>query len=287
MIWEDYPIFNTKTASNEAFHILRMELQDIVDGLSPTDAEIKLVMERVSQFPQAATILLQLLRHNEAASNEQALFAESLAYGTLQASSEFKQWLITHQAKHVPVTAVDVQPLILTREQNILTIEFNRPQARNAYTAAMRDALYEALNLLDTDLTIAKCVIKGAGDCFCVGGDLSEFGLATDPARAHLIRSIHNVASLLLKNAGRIECRLHRACIGSGIELPAFAGKVMASDDTFFQLPELVMGLIPGAGGTVGILRRIGRQRLAWWVLSGKKINAQTALQWKLIDGIL
>lgn len=286
MMWEDYPIL-----MDEAFDILRNELQDVISGLSLTNMELKSVMARVCQFPIATTILLQLLRHNEnciAHGNTQsAFFAESLAYSTLQASSEFKHWLTLHQRKHMTVPAADAEPLTLTRENNILQVEFNRPQARNAYSAALRDALYEALELLDTDSTIDKCVIKGAGDCFCIGGDLSEFGLATDPAHAHLIRSTRNVAALLLKNATRIECRVHRACIGSGIELPAFARTVIASEETFFQLPELSMGLIPGAGGTVSVLRRIGRYRLAWWVLSGKKINAQTALDWGLIDQIV
>jgi len=150
----------------------------------------------------------------------------------------------------------------------------------------MRDALFEALSLLDVDHSIERCVMEGAGDCFCVGGDLFEFGRAVDPAQAHQIRMARNVAALLLKNAARIECRVHRACMGSGIELPACAGRLIATADTFFQLPELSMGLIPGAGGTVSVLRRIGRHRLTWWVLSGKRINAETALAWGLIDEI-
>ncbi|MBW2546968.1 MAG: enoyl-CoA hydratase/isomerase family protein, partial [Deltaproteobacteria bacterium] len=51
-------------------------------------------------------------------------------------------------------------------------------------------------------------------------------------------------------------------------------------------LPEITMGLIPGAGGTVSILRRIGRQRTAYLCLSAKRITAPTALEWGLIDSI-
>ncbi|RLB42987.1 MAG: enoyl-CoA hydratase/isomerase family protein, partial [Deltaproteobacteria bacterium] len=83
-----------------------------------------------------------------------------------------------------------------------------------------------------------------------------------------------------------IECHVHGACIGSGIELPAFAHRIVAAEKTFFQLPELTMGLIPGAGGTVSILRRIGRQRTAYLCLSAKRITAPTALEWGLIDSI-
>ncbi len=268
--------------------LLLTELDEIVAALALPDADRDMLIERADEFPLASSVFLQLLRHNEVSDNQQALFAESLAYSTLQASSEFKHWLVVHQARQISLQAtLDTEPLILARDQNQLMISLNHPHTRNAYSAAMRDALYEALCLLEADTTLEKCVIKGEGDCFCVGGDLQEFGVTTDPAQAHLIRMARPVASLLLKHAARIECQVHRACIGSGIELPACVGKLIATRETFFQLPELAMGLIPGAGGTVSILRRIGRHRLAWWVLSGKKIKAETALQWGLIDQIV
>ncbi|NNL65223.1 MAG: enoyl-CoA hydratase/isomerase family protein, partial [Myxococcales bacterium] len=78
--------------------------------------------------------------------------------------------------------------------------------------------------------------------------------------------------------------RLHGACVGAGIELAAFAARVHAAEDAFFGLPEIGMGLVPGAGGTVGIPRRIGAQRAARWMLSGARLDRETALSWGLID---
>jgi enoyl-CoA hydratase/carnithine racemase len=77
---------------------------------------------------------------------------------------------------------------------------------------------------------------------------------------------------------------LHGGCIGAGIELAAFAGLVRATPDTLISLPEVQMGLIPGAGGTVSITRRVGRHRCAYLALSGCAISAQTALEWGLVD---
>ena len=68
---------------------------------------------------------------------------------------------------------------------------------------------------------------------------------------------------------------------------PGFGSHVTASPKAWFQLPELKYGLIPGAGGTVSLPRRIGRQRTAYLALSMKKISAQTALHWGLIDDIV
>jgi enoyl-CoA hydratase/carnithine racemase len=76
------------------------------------------------------------------------------------------------------------------------------------------------------------------------------------------------------------------ACVGAGLEMAAFAARLIATPEAWFQLPELAMGLIPGAGGCVSVPRRIGRQRAALMFLSGRRINAATALRWGLIDAI-
>jgi enoyl-CoA hydratase/carnithine racemase len=72
--------------------------------------------------------------------------------------------------------------------------------------------------------------------------------------------------------------------LGSGLEMAAFCGRIMAAPDSVFGLPELSLGLIPGAGGTVSVTRRIGRWRTAYLVLSGLSIDADTAVTWGLAD---
>jgi len=243
------------------------------------------LIRNIEAQPVAATTLVQLLRHNEETSVENGLFAESLAYATLQASGEFHAYLKARAQR--PAPAVYPDPAVrMTREGDILHLMLNRPQQGNALSMAMRDSLSEGLQLLAADERITKAILSGAGRSFCTGGYLEEFGLAADPARAHLIRSTRPLGLLIHELASRIECHVHGACIGSGIELPAFAHRIVAAEATVFQLPELTMGLIPGAGGTVSILRRIGRQRTAYLCLSAERITAPTALDWGLIDSI-
>ncbi len=76
-------------------------------------------------------------------------------------------------------------------------------------------------------------------------------------------------------------------CVGSGLEMAAFAARLTAAPDAWFQLPELAMGIIPGAGGCVSLSRRIGRQRAALMIISGRRISARTALNWGLVDAIM
>lgn len=74
--------------------------------------------------------------------------------------------------------------------------------------------------------------------------------------------------------------------VGAGIELAAFADRIVADPATRISLPELTLGLLPGAGGTVSLPRRIGRQRTAYLALTGSVIDASTALAWGLVDEI-
>ena len=75
--------------------------------------------------------------------------------------------------------------------------------------------------------------------------------------------------------------------MGAGIELSAFAARVTATPDAAIALPELSLGLVPGAGGTVSIPRRIGRHRTAYLALIGHPISGRTAFEWGLVDDLV
>jgi len=256
----------------------------IVGGLQEATGLIR----NIDMHPLAAMTLMQLLRHNEEATPEQGLLAESLAYASLQGGAEFARAraVVCSGGRRAPVPPNAGDAVLVERSGDELHIRLNRPHVRNAYSAEMRDGLYEALQLLHMEKSL-NAVITGAGGCFCVGGDLAEFGTVPDTATAHAIRATRSVGQSLLELSARLEFRLHRACIGSGIELPAFASRVVAAGNTFIQLPEITLGLLPGAGGTVSIPRRIGRHRTAYLALSARRINAETARQWGLVDAVL
>lgn len=263
------------------------EAPAIVDVAVPTAADADVVVDAVAANPVAAMVLVRLLRHNERASVPDGLFAESLAYSSLQHGAEFLAWLADRSRRQRTAAAAEPEPpVLLQRTGERLRITLNRPQKRNAYSTALRDALCEALTLPLADASIAEVLLEGAGACFSAGGDLTEFGEARDAALAHASRMTRSAGALLHRLRDRTTARLHGACIGAGIELPAFAGRVIAREDAFFQLPEVGMGLIPGAGGTASILPRIGRQRLAYMALSGTRIDAATARSWGLVDAI-
>jgi enoyl-CoA hydratase/carnithine racemase len=250
-----------------------------------SERDLEVIVAAVRRTPLAALALVQLLRHGATLDAHQGLLAESLVYSTLQGGPEFQKWLSKRPA---PRTArPDAEPTVLLERCGArLVLTLNRPEKRNAISVQLRDALVEGLRLAAADPSIEEVVLRGAGPAFCAGGDLDEFGTLPDPATAHAIRTIRNPARLLAGLGERVRAELHGACVGAGIELPAFAGRVVAAEAAWFQLPEVAMGLVPGAGGTVSVTRRIGRQLTAYLALSGQRIDASTALRWGLVDEI-
>jgi hypothetical protein len=260
-------------------HPLATSLDAIVEA--PVSAEA--LLRAVTRAPHAAAVAVQLLRSLEGVSSDRALTLESLCYGLLQGSAEHESWLSARA--HLPQQPVPGR-LIVERRDAELHITIDRLLARNAIDRSMRDQLFEAFSLAALDPEIRCVKLRAAGAAFSVGGDLDEFGTTRDPATAHLIRSRTLPALAMRARAEIFEVHVQGACIGAGLEIAAFAGRLTATPDAWFQLPELSMGLIPGAGGCVSVPRRIGRQRAALMILSGRRISAATALGWGLIDSI-
>lgn len=254
-------------------------------GTSPTtvDAPLEPIAARVGANPRAATALAQLLRITSALPVLDGVVAESLAYSMLLGGPEFARWRysLLRTADHVVVA----EPVLIRRDEDELTITLNQPARHNAFSASVRDGLIDALAVA-ADPTIRRIHLQGAGRSFCSGGDLDEFGTSLDLAAAHALRVARSSGLAVHAVADRVEAHLHGACIGAGIEVPAFASRVTAAPDARIALPELAMGLVPGAGGTVSVTRRIGRWRTAWMVLSGEAMDPATALSWGLVDAI-
>jgi len=264
-------------------------LPDCVDLVVESDAECERVIAAILAQPVAAALLMQVLRHNEFASVSDGLFAESLAYSTLQHSAGFHRW----QQRQAPAesSVSELNLVVVRRDAHRLRIQLNRPAKHNAFSKAMRDELCDALELALIDESITQVVLAGAGPSFCAGGDLSEFGQARDAGVAHHSRVTRSAGAMLHRLGGRLggdlQANVQGACIGAGIELSAFVPRIVAQPNAVFQLPEVGFGLIPGAGGTVSVLHRIGRRRTAFMALTATKIAASEALSWGLIDELV
>jgi enoyl-CoA hydratase/carnithine racemase len=256
-----------------------------VDSIPDAVADLT---DRCAHHPLAAAVCDDVLRaFDPAAAAFAGVITESLAYSTLQSGPEFARWLAERGPARVPELPDPVQA---DRDGDRLNVRFNRPQRHNAFSTDARAALLAALEVARLDSSVTEVVLSGNGPSFCSGGDLAEFGMFTDPASAHLARTRHSPALVLDELTARLgrACRaeVHGRVLGSGLEMAAYCGWLRARPDAVLGLPELSLGLIPGAGGTVSVTRRIGRWRTAYLVLSGRTIDPATALRWGLIDEV-
>jgi hypothetical protein len=253
-----------------------------VDTLGDDAGSVAAIERTVAAAPRAALALALLLRGRDGRTLEEALVAESATYSALQAGPEMARWRALRPVR-APMVEPEPEPVRCERDGSVLRVTLNRPQRHNAYSVAMRDGLVAALRLALADPTL-QVVLSGAGPSFSSGGDLDEFGTSPDPATAHQVRLTRSAAKLLARLGDRVEARVHGACLGAGVELAAFAGRIVARPDTRFGLPEVPLGLVPGAGGTASLPCRIGRHRTALLALTAEPIDAPTALAWGLVD---
>ncbi|WP_018505707.1 enoyl-CoA hydratase/isomerase family protein [Parafrankia discariae] len=259
--------------------------------------------------PGACVAFTQLVRYSAGIDVRDAVIAESFTYSTLQAGPEFAAWLAGHRATRErraartaaapPVRAAraeraestqpadSAEPAVLVeRDGAELWVVLNRPRVHNAVSRDLRDGLAGAFALAGADPTVAEVRLRGAGRSFCSGGDLGEFGTLPDPACAHAVRTTRSIPLSLLRCARPVTAYVHGTCVGAGVEIPAFARRVVADPATTFRLPELAMGLVPGAGGTSSVVRRVGRERTAFLSLTGWPLDAATAAAWGLVDEV-
>lgn len=260
-------------------------------GDGPTNADVVLdeadvdeFLRRIEAAPLAARSLAILLRALDGVSVEAGLAMESAVYSALQAGPEFAAW----RAGALQAADTEVRTtVLLERDDDVVVITLDRPQRHNAISKRLRDDLSAALAVPLCDPSIKSVLLRGNGPSFCSGGDLGEFGSRPDPATAHITRLTRSPARMIHALRDRITADVHGATMGGGIEMAAFARRVRARPNTRIALPEVGLGLVPGAGGTVSISRRVGRQRTAALALSGRTIGPTTALRWGLVDELI
>lgn len=261
-------------------HPLAADLDAVI--VPPVRAEA--LVTSVCAAPRAAAATVRLLRLLPFLAADQALVAESLAYAMLQGSAEHRAW---RRARRLVPAPCEPGAVLLDRDERRLTITLASPARGNVIDAAVRDRLHEAFRLAALDPTIAAVSLRALGRAFSLGAALDEFGTTDDPATADAIRARTLPAIPALACAHKLDVHVDGACIGAGLELAAFARRLTASRRAWFQLPELAMGILPGAGGCVSLTRRIGRQRTVLLILSGARLSARRALDWGLIDALV
>ena len=164
----------------------------------------------------------------------------------------------------------------------------NRPQALNAYSVRMRDDLYQVLSAVKDDDEIRVAIVRGASDkAFCAGADLTEFLTAPSAIKARQIRFRRDLWRLFLSVPQPLIAAVHGYVLGSGMEIAASCDIRIASENAQFGLPEVGLGIIPGAGGTQTIPRLIGTSRSLEMLLTNRWISSAEAHTFGLVNRVV
>ncbi len=167
-------------------------------------------------------------------------------------------------------------------DANVALLRLNRPQARNALSAEMRERLTEELRRLDADPEVRSVVIAGSEKVFAAGADVRAMAerpleAAPDPAGMAFWRGLAATETPLIAAVAGY-------ALGGGCELALACDMIVADEKARFGQPEVTLGIIPGGGGTQRLARAIGKQRTMEYVLTGRLFDAKTAARWGLVN---
>ena len=172
------------------------------------------------------------------------------------------------------------EPVTLSTAGTIAIIEINNPPV-NALSQAVRQGLYDAVIQADADTEITAIVIIGAGRSFPAGADIKEFDQPMqDPQLPDVIDRIENCEKPVV-------AALHGTALGGGFEIALGSHYRIALPSAQVGLPEIHLGLLPGAGGTQRLPRLCGAAMALEIMFNGTAISAKEALNAGLIDRLV
>jgi 3-hydroxyacyl-CoA dehydrogenase len=168
----------------------------------------------------------------------------------------------------------------LTREGDIAVLTINSPPV-NALSADVRSGLRDGAQQAAADPAVKAIVLICAGRTFIAGADIAEFGKPPKGA------SVPEIQNALENNSKPIIAAVHGTALGGGFEVALTCHYRVAVPSAKFGLPEIKLGLIPGAGGTQRLPRLSGVENALNIILSGTPFDARQALEWGVIDTVV
>jgi 3-hydroxyacyl-CoA dehydrogenase len=153
----------------------------------------------------------------------------------------------------------------------------------NALSAEMREVLYGHVASLQARDDIAALVITGRGACFCGGADIREF----DTPERHREPLVPELVAAIEDSEKPVAAAIHGVALGGGCELTLGCHYRVGAANARMGLPEIKLGLMPGAGGTQRLPRLVGLERAAEMILTGNPVDSAAALEAGLLDAVI
>jgi enoyl-CoA hydratase/carnithine racemase len=179
------------------------------------------------------------------------------------------------------------EQLSLSLADGVATLTLSRPERLNALGAQLVDELRAALDGLEAGGATRALIITGAGErAFCTGADLKERAAMDGPTRWAHNRALNDCNNQLAHLQFPTIAALNGMALGGGLELALACDFRLAAEHAILGLPEVGLGVIPGAGGTQRLPRLIGPARAKELIFTARRITADTALAWGLVSQV-
>ncbi|MDH5750398.1 MAG: enoyl-CoA hydratase-related protein [Rhodospirillales bacterium] len=179
--------------------------------------------------------------------------------------------------------------LVDTDDRGIARLTLNRPEVRNALDDELIHGLTEEFHRLDRDPAVVAIVVTGAGDHFSAGADLKSVRRMAVSSLQENIDYVAELAEMLkvYANLGKPTLSMVRgATVGSGFGLVAASDLAVAAEDSYFALPEVKIGIIPGVISPY-ILAAIGQRRGRRYFITGERFSAAEAHRIGLVHQVV
>ncbi len=180
------------------------------------------------------------------------------------------------------------EQIIFEEKEKVAWITLNRPKALNALSMKLSDELVAAIELVRQSTKLKFLVIKGAGDNFCVGDDITEMIKWGDPNMVtRRVRYYQNMANQLEELDKITIAAVDGYAVGGGLEITMACDFVIATERSKWGMPEVDVGITPGWGGTTRLARLIGRRRAKEINLLGALHKGRRAVEWNLWNRVV
>lgn len=182
----------------------------------------------------------------------------------------------------------DSPELHVKLEDGIATLTLNRPERLNALGLTITDQLLKALEDLEAHGQARVLILTGAGErAFCTGADLKERAAMDAAGRWAHNRALNDCANRLAGMQIPTIAAVNGLALGGGCEITLACDFRIAAEHALFALPEVSLGIIPGAGGTQRLARLIGSSHAKELIFTARRINADLALAWGLVSQVV
>ncbi len=180
------------------------------------------------------------------------------------------------------------EQLIYEEKERVARITLNRPEVLNALSMQLSDEIVKAVELVQESEKLKFLIIKGAGNNFCVGDDITEMMKWGDANKiTRRVRYYQNMANQIEELDKITIAAVDGYAVGGGLEITMVCDFVIATERSKWGMPEVDVGITPGWGGTTRLSRLIGRRRAKEINLIGALHSAQRAVEWNLWNRIV